>query len=254
MNVFNNLYRLLLIICMLALFSCDAPVTEDDAIKKNQEGVSYMNAGNYDQALKAFKESVESQKLSLLSKGTVYRNLALTYNQLEQIDSSVHYSTLAAKCYTKNSYDYLINMADVDLTTGKISKGLSRLLKAADINPNELAVNNTLGLIYMGEYGGDNIDYNKALAFNKKAFELAGDRVTEEVLGRNYYKLEDYDNAELHYDQLLENYPDMITHPLYAGMIKYKLKKTKEADLLFDKVITMDSTYKETIADFKIEN
>lgn len=213
-----------------------------------------MNAGNYQMALKAFEEAITDPQLSQPSRGTVYRNLALTYNQLDNTDSSIHYSTLAAKSFTKNSYDYLVNMADVDLLTGRTTQAIERLLRAARIDPNEIAVNNALGLIYMGEYDETNMDLDKALVFNKKAYEVAQDRVTEDVLARNYYRLEDYDNAELHFDRLFENYPGMISYPYYAAMIKHKLKKTKEADILFEKVITMDSTYKEAIDIFKVSN
>lgn len=239
---------------ILFLFSCNTASPKSDAIKKNQEGVSYMNAGNYEKALQAFEEAVTDPQLSQPSKGTIYRNLALTYSELDNKDSAVHYSTLAAKSFTKNSYDYLVNMADVDLLTGKTAKAIERLLRAARIDPDEIAVNNTLGLIYMGEYDDANLDLNTALVFNKKAFEAAKDRVTEDVLARNYYRLEDYDNAELHFDRLFENHPDMVAYPYYAALVKHKLKKTKEADMLFEKVIAMDSSYKESIEIFKVSN
>lgn len=248
------IHKLFISTFILFLVSCNAGSAKTDAIKKNQEGVNYMNAGNYEKALQSFAAAITDPKLSQPSRGTIYRNLALTYSEMDNTDSAIHYSTLAAKCFRKNSYDYLVNMADVDLLTGKISKALAKLLTAARIDPDEIAVNNALGLIYLGEYDDTNMDLDKALVFNKKAFEAAQDRVTEDVLGRNYYKLEDYDNAELHYDHLAENYPDMITYPYYAALIKHKLKKTKEADMLFDKVIAMDSSYKESIENFKVTN
>jgi tetratricopeptide (TPR) repeat protein len=236
------------------MFSCDRMPTEDDAIKENQVGVSFMNAGQYELALHSFIKAIKNPKLSQQTKGTVYRNIAITYNQLEKTDSSIHFSTLAAKCFKKNSYDYLVNMADVDLAKGKTALGLSRLLKAENINPDEMAVNNNLGLIYLGEYDETFTDLEKALVYNSRAFEISGDRVTEEVLARTYYKMEDYKNAELHFERLLENYPDMVSYSLNTGMIKQKLKKKDEADRLFDKVLSMDSSYKETIDDFKENN
>jgi tetratricopeptide (TPR) repeat protein len=248
------LYKLLPAAFLLCITCCKSGPKQPDALKKNEEGLVYMNAGNYELALKAFEEAITDPAISQASKGTIFRNLALTYNELDNRDSSVHYSTLAAKCFPRNSYDYLVNMADVDLATGKISKALSRLLTAAAIYPDEMSVNNALGLIYMGEYDDAFTDLEKALTYNKKAFELSGDRVTEDVLGRNYYYMEDYDNAEYHYDRLLENHPSIITYPYYAGMVKYKLKKTAEANALFEKTVAMDSAYKEYINDFKAGN
>ena len=245
---------LIFTLLLLILSSCNEIQTEADAIAKNQEGINYMNAGNYKLALQAFTEAINNPKLTQKSKGTINRNIALTYNELNNIDSSIHYSTIAAKCFKKNSYNYLVNMADVELLTGKTAKALSDLLRAAKLNADELAVNNTLGLIYLGEYEEAFINLEKALVYNKKAFEIQRDRITEEVLAKNYYKLDDFKNAEFHYDHLLENYPDMISYPLYSGMIKNKLNKINEADRLFTKVISMDSTYRETIENFKENN
>lgn len=246
--------KLVLFLLTVSFFSCDPVKTEADAIKINQAGVEFMDQGNYEKALLSFNEAIKNTKLSLPVKGSIYRNIAITYSSLNNTDSSLHYSSLAAKCFDKNSYDYLVNMADVELASGRIEKALSHLLKAATFNSDDMAVNNSLGLVYLGEYDDAFTDYKKALIYNKKAFDFAGDRVTEEVLGRNYYRLEDYENAELHFKNLLNKNPDVATYLLYGGMIKYKLNMKPEADLLFNKLLIVDSTYKETVADFKEYN
>lgn len=249
-----QIIRSLLFVFAISFFSCAPVKTEDDAITINKAGVEFMDQGNYEKALKSFMEAIKNTTLSFSTKGSIYRNIAITFSGLENFDSSLHYSTLAAKCYTKNSYDYLVNMADVELISGRIEKALSHLLKAAAIDSDDMAVNNSLGLVYLGEYDETFTDYDKALIYNKKAFAYAGDRVTEEVLGRNYYRLGDYKNAELHYKSLLNKNPDAATYLLYGGMIKYRLDKKSEADLLFNKLLIVDSTYKETVDDFKDYN
>jgi tetratricopeptide (TPR) repeat protein len=213
-----------------------------------------MNAGKYDSALHAFLKAVQSPRLSKDSKGTIYRNIALTYNELDKKDSAVHFCTLAAKCYRKNSYDNLLNLAEVDILTGKTGSALARLLKAVKIDPEDMAANNSLGLIYLGDYDETLTDLDKALIYNSKAFEINGSRVTEEVLGRTFYKMENYEKAETHFEHLLENNPDMISYLLNMGMIKMKLKKSTEAEKFFDKVLAADSSYKETINIFKENN
>lgn len=238
----------------MVLFSCNRMPTEADAIRQNEMGVDFMNAGKYDSAVLSFRLATKNPKLSQQTKGTIYRNLALTYNELDNVDSSVHFSTLAAKCFNKNSYGYLINMADVDLLTGKTGIALSKLLKASESNGDKMAVNNTIGLIYLGEFEESFTNLDKALVYNTRAFEISGDRVTEEVLARNYFKMKDYKNAEFHYEHLHENYPDMLSYCLNTGMTKHKLKKINEADLLFDRVIVMDSSYRYTIQEFREEN
>ena len=239
---------------LVLLFSCKDISSEKDAIEVNQQGIILMNAGKYDSALYAFLKAVQSPGLSKDSKGTIYRNIALTYNELDKKDSAVHFSTLAAKCYRKNSYDYLLNLAEVDILTGKTASALTRLLKAVKIDPEDMAVNNSLGLIYLGDYDETLIDFDKALMYNSKAFEISSSRVTEEVLGRTFYKMKNYEKAETHFEHLLENHPEIISYSLDMGMIKLKLKKSEEANKCFDRVLAADSSYKETIRVFKENN
>ncbi len=220
----------------------------------NEQGVQLINEGKHEEALQLFLKAISSRKLSKEYKGTIYRNTAITYNQLDKKDSAIHFFTLAFKCYRKNSYDYLVNAADVDLQRGKTEAALTKLLKAADISPDEMTVNNTLGLLYLGEYGQAFTDLDKALKYNLKAFELNATRAIEEVLANNYYNMENYEKAELHYEHLHQNYPGMITYTLDMGLTKYKLKKKVEADKLFEEVIAKDNSYRETIALFKVNN
>lgn len=250
----KKLLLFLIVSLPIFFFSCKPGAQEEDAIQVNQRGIAYMNAGKYQEALEAFLKAVQSTRISRESKGTIYRNIALTYNELDKKDSAIHFSTLAAKCYRKNSFDYLLNTAEVDILTGKTASALSRLLKAAKIDPNDMAVNNSLGLIYLGDYDVTLTDFDKALTYNSKAFDVSGSRVTEEVLARTFYKMENYEKAEKHYEHLVEKHPDIISYTMAMGMIKYKLKKSDEAEDLFDKVLAKDSSYKETIDIFKINN
>ena len=180
--------------------------------------------------------------------------IAITCNELNKKDSAIHYSTLAAKCYQKNSSGYLLNAADVDLLKGKTARALAKLLRAVSMDPDEMTVNNTLGLIYLGEYDDAFTDLDKALVYNVKSFSLNGSRVIEEVLARNYYRMQQYEKAEMHFEHLVQNYPDMISYALDMAMTKHKLNKLVEADKLFVQVIAKDSAYKETIDTFKENN
>jgi tetratricopeptide (TPR) repeat protein len=239
---------------LLLLFSCGTIPGEKDPIKINQEGIECMDAGKYELALIEFFKAVKSPALSKDSKGTIYRNIALTYIELDKKDSSLHFCTLAAKCYRKNSYDYLVNFAEVDILTGKITSALTRLQKAVKMDPDKMAVNNSLGLIYLGDYDEKLTDLDKALIYNSKAFEISGGRVTEEVLGRTYYKMKDYEKAESHFEHLLQTHPEIASYPLNMGMIKFKMKKSAEADTYFNRALIIDSNYKETIDYFKLTN
>ena len=238
----------------MIFFSCNQMPGEDDGIKRNQAGINYMNTGKYELALTEFTEAIKDPKLLDDAKGTIYRNIALTYSELEKNDSSIHYYTIAAKLYKKNSYDYLVNMAGVDLHKGQTQKALTKLLKASALNPEDLSVNNTLGLIYLGDYGDEFADPEKALPYNKKADAITSNRITEDILGRNYYDLENYETAEMYYEKIHTQYPEILSYTLSTGMIKYKLKKKEYAEMLFNQVIAKDSNYRETIETFKDNN
>ena len=246
--------RIFIITLAFGLFSCNQLPTEADAIKLNEIGINLMNEGKYEQAIASFKEAIQNSRLNTNSKGNIYRNMALAYHEQTIIDSAFHFSTLAAKCFKKNSYDYLVNMAYVDILVGKTGIAKSKLLKAETMNSEDMAVNNILGLIYLGDYGEEFTDLDKALRYNKKAYEINGSRGTEDILARNYYELGEYENAELHYDHVYSKSPDLVVYALNTGMTKYKLKKISDAEVLFRKVITMDSSYKETIENFKDNN
>jgi tetratricopeptide (TPR) repeat protein len=227
---------------------------KENPIDINQQGIELTNKGKYEEALQAFLKAVKNPALSKEEKGTIYRNIALTYNQLEKKDSAIHFSILATKCYRKNSLDHLVNAADVDLLKGKTALALTKLLKAANRDPDEMAINNTLGLIYLGEYDEAFVDLDKALVYNLKAFETNGGRIIEEVLARNYYRLENYEKAEYHFEHLLQNYPDVISYFLDMGMTKHKLNKKEEGNKLFEELIAKDSSYRETVDVFREDN
>lgn len=245
----------ILIICIVfTLASCGHLMSEVEALKKNEQGLSELSQGQFENAIKSFKEAIQSPKLSTETRAIIYRNIAQTFIEMQLQDLAIHYSTLAAKCYKIDSYDYLVNMADIELLTGKTNSALEKLKTAYSLKPNELAVNNTLGLIYLGDYGVEFVDIEKALPYNKKAFDLNNDRITEYVLARNYYELEQFEKAELHFTNLNRKYPDYLLHPLSLGMVKYRLKDKKTAEQLWNKVLKSDSSFYYVIEEFKAEN
>jgi len=249
----KNMKHLLIIGFVFILVSCGQIMTEAEALKKNEQGLSELSQGQFELAIKSFKEAIQSPKLSIETRAPIYRNIAQIFIEMQLQDSAIHYSTLAANCYKKGSYDYLVNMADIEILTGKTNYALEKLKTAYALKPNELAVNNTIGLIYLGDYGFEFQDIEKALPYNKKAFDINNDRITEYVLARNYYELEQFEKSEIHFTNLNRKYPDYLLHPLSLGMVKYRLKDKKSAEQLWEKVLESDSSYYYVIESFKEE-
>lgn len=242
---------LLIIIAFLFLNSCDQVISEAQALEKNEQGVDAMNHANYDEAIVYFKEAAQSKNIRNNTRSTIYRNLAQVYIDKQMPDSAILYSTKAADCFEKGTYDYLVNMADVDLMTGMTQNALEKLKQAYPMMPNDVAVNNSIGLIYLGEYGAEFQDLEAALPYNLQAFNSAKDMPTEYVLAKNYYELEQYGLAEKYFSSLHNKYPLVLDHTVSLGLTKYQLNKKAEAELLFDEVIRQDSSFAVPIELFK---
>ncbi len=171
-----------------------------------------------------------------------------------EIDSSLVYSQLAADCYPKDSYEYLTNISDIKISTGETAEAEKLLLKAIRIKPNEVAANNTLGAIYLGEFGTEFFAPEKALPYNIKAFEINNDRITEDVLGRNYIELGDYNKARTHYSKLHKEYPDIEVLAYQLGVVEYLDGNKEKAEIYFNKVIAKNPEHQWAIDLFKENN
>ncbi|MBU3027578.1 tetratricopeptide repeat protein [Zobellia galactanivorans] len=243
-----------IILTVILIVACGEIVTESKAIIKNQEGLEFLDKAEYSSAIKSFKQAIENPKLSIETKAVIYRNIAQTYYEMMEIDSSLIYSKLAAECYPKDSYEYLTNISDIKISSGETEEAEKLLLKAVKMKPNELAANNTLGAIYLGEFGIEFFDPEKALPYNLKAFEINNDRITEDVLGRNYLELGNYAKARSHYMKLHKEYPDIEVLAYQLGVIEYLDGDSEKAEIYFNKVIAKNPDHKFAIDAFKETN
>lgn len=245
---------LTIFILILTLFSCNNPIKESDALLKNQQALEFVDQAQYDQAINSLKEAIKIPNLSDDTKGMLYRNTAITYYEMMEIDSSITYYQLAADIYPKDSYGYLTNLADVKTYTDKTDEAIVLLEKAVKLKPNESVANNSLGLIYLGEFGIEYFDPNKALPFNLKAFEIKNDRITEYVLGENYIELENYEKARYHYLRLYKKYPDIDDIGYQLGVIEYLDGNKGKADEYFNELINKNPELIFAIDMFKVIN
>ncbi len=246
--------NIIYLLTLVTFVSCGEIKREVDAINKNDEGLEHLDKGEYQLAISSFKEAIKDNKLSNNTKAQILRNIAQTYYEMMENDSSLHYSELAAKCYPKDSYEYLVNFADVKLMEGDVNTAINMLERAVKKKPNQLAANNSLGIIYLGDYGIEYLNPEKALPYNLKAFEINNDRITEDVLGRNYIKLKDFKNARFHYSKLHKEYPEMEVITYQLGVVEFLDGNEKKADNYFDQVIKKNSEYSYAIELFKEEN
>lgn len=181
------------------------------------EAEQLHDEGQTEQAIAKFEVVVKSPAVSPAQKADALRYISLGYYELGDYPRSGDYAAKAAALYPEGSYNYLVNMADADLMQDRVPDAVAKLEQAFALESRQLAVNNVLGLVYLGDNGAEYADYDKALPYNKTAFEIAPGRITEIVLARNYLMLEDYALAGQHLSDLSRRYADdAYVHSLLA--------------------------------------
>lgn len=169
--------------------------------------------------------------------------MAVSFHEINQLDSAKLHFFNAASLNKVNSVNYLINMADVDLIDGKVFEAISKLERAIENGGEGIETYNSLGLIYYGHYGLEYQNFNKAIKYNKKAYEINNDRITEDLLARTYYEAGILDKAEHHFLKLNNTYPNLLEYYYYLGLIKYDTGLLDEAKYILNMVVEKDSLY-----------
>lgn len=231
-----------IIVLIFSLYSCNTIIKESEAITKNDLGLKYLNNGQIDLAIIEFRNAAYLTSSKDL-KTQYLRNLAVAFHEYGELDSSRFYSLKAGNLHDKNSIDYLINIADVNMIDGEINEAISKLEKAIKKGGVGLETYNSLGLIYYGHYGLEYQNLDKAIIYNKKAYEINHDRTTEDLLARTYYEADKLDKAEYHFLRLKTNFPDILDYGYYLGLIKYESGELNEAKVILKQVVQKDSLY-----------
>lgn len=207
--------RLVLMVLLCTVISgCDKVQAFLDARAHQQalktslvESGKLQDDGNSNAAIESFKKIEADPAATDQQKATALRYISLSYYELGDYPRSGDYAEKAAKYYPAGSYYYLVNMADADLMHGKIPSARDRLEQAVKIKPYDLAANNVLGLLYLGDNGDEYADFHKALAYNQAAFDIAPGRITQIVLVRNLIKVGQFPKADAHLAELKQKYP-----------------------------------------------
>src|SRR5690606_4317039 len=113
-------------------YSCISFSDDNEAHSKNEMGMKYLNNGQLDLAIIEFRNAANAT-MDKKNKTTFLRNLAIAFHESGDLDSSKFYSLIAASLHDNQTYDYLINMADVNMIDGNINQAISKLKKAIEI-------------------------------------------------------------------------------------------------------------------------
>jgi tetratricopeptide (TPR) repeat protein len=198
----------------------------------NEQGLKYHQEGEDSLAQQLFVRAANMKGVSNEDKASYYRNAAIS--TLEIPDSARYFFSKAKSLNKPNAYEYLVNNAYIHLIDKKVDAAITDLKKAYQMNKEGLAVNNMLGLIYLGEYGKDYFEPFKAIKFNFQSFELYKDDQSKFVLAKNYYYIGRYNKALTLFEQLYASYPNDTDYLITLIMMHQENRNTIEAEKLME--------------------
>ena len=243
-----------LIVCF-ALFGCKGSKKSNNNEQQqrlayyNSLGLAQLDSGNYVAAAISFKDALSVGVMDTVQKVKLLRNIAVAYFEIGQKDTSRYYSLLASEAAPKFSSFYYINKADVFLLDSIIDSAIVYLTKGMELGGESMEVCNALGMIYLGYYGAEYRDLEKALYYNEQAFNINPGRMTENLLALSYLANDSLRLAEQHYSGLSSRYSQVVEYKVHLCIIKNKLNKMNEYDSLLQYLTGINPAYKQAVED-----
>jgi tetratricopeptide (TPR) repeat protein len=231
-------------------FSCGTK----DSVKADQAnslGLRLSSENKTREALQAFYQAASYKAIADTDRAVYLGNLAVTYEDLDLIDSAKYYYTLAANTTPSGSLRNLVSRSCILLIDNKIDSALRLLNAAYSISGTDLTVNNNIGLIYLGLYDSSFYDPQKALPYNIRVEEMGtNDGDSKLVLAKNYYYLNRMHEALALFRELHKLYPEDVENLHTLIMVEQEMGNKAKADILLDKLKTMNrEKYNERIED-----
>ncbi len=202
---------------LLLLSSCSNRGAEDAKVL-NDEGVALMDKEEYSGASSLFHQALNKGNLPPELSAGILRNLSLLHSFTNFKDSALFYAKLGYEKAEKNSYFFFLNKAEYMLLTDNVQKAIENYERAKEIKSDEMAIYNSLGMIYSGNYGDKYTDYDKALINNMKAYEIAPREPLEEALATSYMNIEKYQESIPLWEDLISKNPSKMEYHFQLGV------------------------------------
>ena len=185
-----------------------------------KQGTQSLELNEFENALLKFRSSLEYKADESL-QASIYRNMSIAYQNLNQIDSASMYSQKGYEVAPSDSYIFYINRAEYNLFNNNVNKSIKDLKLAKSLNPYQMEVYHTLCLIYSGEYGDAYFDPILAEFYAKKSFKMKPSNTTKEQLGSVYFQNEKYKEAVRIFNDLYKKNPSNKKIEFYLGQCLY---------------------------------
>lgn len=233
-------------ILIIAISSCNI-ASQAEAAQLNENGLIAMDNGELELAIDYFKQAINKKGLDKETEATCLRNLAVAWDEFGNTDSSKYYSLKAAEVIGKNTYEYELYLADVDMIDGNTASAIERLERAKTIGGENMEICNLLGLIYLGEYGEDFIDFEQAVYYNRKAYQQGESRATTYLLALSEYYTDNNTEALSLFQSMRQHYPQFLDAMYFEGVILLENGELEEGIRILEELRVLDPSYSEII-------
>jgi tetratricopeptide (TPR) repeat protein len=167
------------------------------------------------------------------------KNLAFVYISEDEQKEALKTFKEALSLISDKSLNYYLISGNIAELEGNSQAALADYNKALTIDPNDFQTNNSLGTLYLGLSTSTEkfTDYNKALKYNKKAYDIDKQEAAIGNLALSYYFLENYDQTiSLLLQTSLEN---KGSNNFWLGLAYLNKKDFIHARIYFQKAVNL---------------
>ena len=192
-------------------------------------GTKILESNEYESALLKFRSALVFKTNESL-QATIFRNMSIAFQNLEQLDSASYYSQKGYEIAPADSYIFYINRAEFSLLNNNVFSAIKDLKSAKSLDPSQMEVYHTLCLIYSGEYGDAYFNPELSEFYAKKSYKLKPSKTSKEQLGSIYFQNEKYPEAVRIFKELYAKEPTNKKFEFYLGQCLYFAGEEKSGE------------------------
>jgi tetratricopeptide (TPR) repeat protein len=185
-----------------------------------KRGVLLIDQEAYQTAIDYFQSLIKDET-NEISKAVIYRNISISFQSLNQLDSAKYYAKKSYLESPEDSFEYFLNKADYNLLVNHVSEAIQNLNKAKSIDSKRQEVYNRFCSVYSGEYGEVFFEPDLAEKNALIACKIKPNRIVKEQLGSIYFQNEKYHHSARIFNELVKKYPENKKYTFFMGQALY---------------------------------
>lgn len=221
----------------------------DDVAARNNAGWYYQNSGEYEKAVREYKEAVRIDPKTALS----YAGMLWTYLEfLGEADSALVWAEKMITENPQNAWGYFY-MGSASIIVDSVAKAELNFMKARELNPNLI-----FNLYRLAHTCRIQRKYDEAIPILKHIIEIDKEEASAFYdLGINYQTKGDLVEARKYYikfknyasEEWIRKYPDAAATYISLASVSARLGDMDSSSLMLQKATGIDSTSHESFAE-----